>query len=141
MRFSPEIKIHVEKKKREKEYKEIHDSPRSPFKDMRFKDIFLNAMMLGYQKKIRTPLEGARHDLFEVPLFNPEEEWLIKSVALAEKDNLDVLLDEKEILKITEEYANAGILILYDIIFGGAPGDPLKRIESYIKDILSEVQK
>lgn len=143
MVFSPEAVIHVEKNKREKEYEEIHNSPRSPFKDkdILFKDIFLIAMTMGYHKNVRASLKGTPHDLFRASTFNPEEEWLIKSVAIAEKENLEMLLEEKELLKTAEEYANAGILILYDIIFGGAPGDPLKRIESYVKDTLSEVQK
>lgn len=143
MVFSPEAVIHIEKNKREKEYEEIHNSPRSPFKDkdILFKDIFLIAMTMGYHKNVRASLKGTPHDLFRASTFNLEEEWLIKSVAIAEKENLEMLLEEKELLKTAEEYANAGILILYDIIFGGAPGDPLKRIESYVKDILSEVQK
>jgi len=143
MGFSPEAVIHVEKKKRDGEYEEIHRSPRSPFRSMLLKDIFLVAMMIGYHKKAREPLKGTFHDLFRASTFNSEEEWLLKSIAITEKRNLDVLLDEneKEILKIAEEYANAGILILHDIIFGGTPGDPLKRIESSVKDILNEIQK
>jgi len=129
------VKIYVEKKRREKEYEEIKKSHRSPFKgkEIFHKDIFLNAMVIGYYKKLRSSLEGTRHDLFETSVLNSEEEWLIKSIAIAEKENLEILLNEKEILKIAEEYANAGILILYDLILGGSPGDPLKKIESYVK--------
>ena len=105
MGFSPEAVIHVEKKKRDGEYEEIHRSPRSPFRSMLLKDIFLVAMMIGYHKKAREPLKGTFHDLFRASTFNSEEEWLLKSIAITEKRNLDVLLDEneKEILKIAEE--------------------------------------
>lgn len=134
MAFSPEAVIRVEKKKREEEYEEIRNSTRSPFKGMEMWVIFLNAMMMGYRKKIRTPLNGTRHDLFRALTLGSEGEWLIRSIAIAEKENLDILLDEneKEVLKIAEEYANAGIVVLHDFIFGGAPGDPLKRIEAHV---------
>ena len=137
MVFSPKARIHVEKNKRDKEYEELDKSPHSPFKDIDIllKDIFLIAMTMGYHKKVRDPLRGTPHDLFGVSTFNPEEEWLIKSVAIAEKENLEMLLEEKELLRTAEEYANAGILILYDIIFGGVPGDPLKKLETEVKDI------
>jgi len=134
--FSPEIVIHVEKVKREREYEELQKSPRSPFKDKEMWVIFLGAMMVGYREKTRTPLKGARHDLFRASTLKSEEEWLIRSVAIAEKGNLDIFLEEKEILNIAEEYANAGILILYDMIFGGELGDPIKKVEHYVKDVL-----
>ena len=134
--FSPEIVIHVEKVKREREYEELQKSPRSPFKDKEMWVIFLSAMMVGYREKTRTPLKGTRHDLFRASTLKSEEEWLIRSVAIAEKGDLDIFLDEKEILKIAEEYANAGILILYDMMFGGELGDPIKKVEHYVKDVL-----
>ena len=55
--FSPEIVIHVEKVKREREYEELQKSPRSPFKDKEMWVIFLSAMMVGYREKTRTPLK------------------------------------------------------------------------------------
>ncbi|MDI6903764.1 MAG: hypothetical protein QMC77_08535 [Methanocellales archaeon] len=139
MVFSAEAVIHVEKNKREKEYEEIRKSTRSPFKGMEMWVIFLNAMIMGYRKKICTPLNGTRHDLFRASTLGSEGEWLIKSIAIVEKEDLNILLDEKEILKIAEEYANGGILLLYDKIFGGAPGDPLKRMDAEARKIYAKL--
>ena len=141
MVFSPEAVIRVEKKKREKEYDEISNSPHSPFRDALFKDIFLVAMVIGHRRGIRSPLKGPYHDLFRASVLSSNEEWLIKSIAIAEKGDLDVLLNDKEVLKIAEEYANSGILVLYDIIFGGAPGDPLKRIEAEAMEIIHTISR
>ena len=137
MSFSSDATIHVEKEKREREYKELHDSPRSPFKGMHFWNIFITAMAIGYHQKVRAPLSGARHDLFQpARTLGEKEEWLIRSIAVAEKGDVEELIGkESEILKTAEEYANGGIFFLYDSVFGGDPGDPVKKLETIATDI------
>jgi hypothetical protein len=130
-----DIHVFVEKKKREKEYEEIHESPRSPFRGLDHKYTFLMAMAIGKHKNARSPLKGTTHDLFITTALNLEEKWLLVSVVIAEKEILEILLEEKEIIKVAEEYANAGILLLYDKIFGSVPGDPLKKLDAEARDI------
>ena len=92
-------------------------------------------MAMGKHRQTKSQLKGTTHDLFRTGTLNLDEEWLIKSVAIDEDGKLESILEDKEILKVAEEYANAGILHLYDLIFTRTPGDPLKKIEAEASDI------
>ena len=92
-------------------------------------------MIIGYCRRISDSLKSPLHDLGKASIsLNLEEEWLIRSIAISKKGNVNILLNEGEILKIAEEYANAGIAILYDLIFGGSLGDPIKKIEDNFRE-------
>ena len=111
MTFSASAVVRVEKKRREREYEELYKSARSPFKGMELKKIFLYSVAIGYYKNKRSPLEKPLHDLFQAArTLTPEEEWFIKSIAIKTAGDLSILSNERKVLNIAEEFANAGIM-------------------------------
>jgi len=79
-----------------------------PFRTM--KDVFMWAACLGYQLGERRPLTGKRVTIFRWAQFTPQTDMpLLKALAIADSDDVNVLLGQDEILSIAEEYANTGI--------------------------------
>ncbi|MFC1976361.1 hypothetical protein ACFLXQ_08170 [Chloroflexota bacterium] len=74
------------------------------------KDVFMWAASLGYRRGERRPLTGKRVIIFHWAQFTPQVDIpLLKTLAIADTDDVNVLLSQDEILTIVEEYANAGI--------------------------------
>ena len=79
-----------------------------PFRTM--KDVFMWAACLGCRLGERRPLTGKRVTIFRWAQFTPQTDVpLLKALAIADSENVNVLLGQDEILDIAEEYANAGI--------------------------------
>lgn len=83
----------------------------SIFHQRRQIDIFMLAMAIGKEKRIRTKLKSPSNTIRRDAL-TEKEVWLMCSVALAEEENLEVLGDPSKVVKICEEYANGGIQTL-----------------------------
>ena len=82
-----------------------------PFRTM--KDVFMWATCLGFELGERRPLTGKRVTIFRWAQFTPQTDVpLLKALAIADGNDVNVLLSQDEILTIAEEYANAGILEL-----------------------------
>jgi len=80
----------------------------SPFLTM--KDVFMWAVALGVKEGKRRPLSGSREQIFRWDQFSQDMDIpTLKAIALAESGEVEVLLQEDQILRIAEEYANAGI--------------------------------
>jgi len=103
-------------------YVELRDTSSSPLHDANMTDIFLLAFGYGYKKAGREPFKNGRA-LFQLSSLNNETYWVMKAVAIDEVNSADILIDNKEIRKITEEYACGGITELHNKVF--APGDSL----------------
>ena len=93
----------------------IAEDSSSIFKKKEMVDVFMYAMALGYDAEKPHPLEK------RVPSLNPsavnwQMRWLMRAIAVTDTEDLNVIKDHKEVVKIAEEYANAGILILRDMI-------------------------
>ncbi|MDA7987297.1 MAG: hypothetical protein MPJ53_02130 [Alphaproteobacteria bacterium] len=71
-------------------------------------DIFLLAMAIGQQKRLRTKIKSRSESIRRDALLE-REVWLMCSVALAEEKDLAVLGSPEEVVRICEEYANGGI--------------------------------
>ena len=85
-----------------------------PFRTM--KDVFMWAASLGYKKGERKSIQGKRTTIFRWAQLSPQTDIpLIKAMAIANCDDVDVLLDQENILNVVEEYANAGIENLKNI--------------------------
>lgn len=94
-----------------KQLTEGNDPVGVPFRTM--KDVFMWAVSLGYQQGKRRPLVGKRLTIFRWAQFTPQVDIpLLKSLAIADSSDVNVLLSQDKILNIAEEYANAGI---YDL--------------------------
>ena len=91
-----------------KQLTEGSDPVSVPFRTM--KDVFMWAACLGYQMGERRPLTGKRVTIFRWAQFTPQTDVpLLKALAIADSDDVNVLLGQDEILAIAEEYVNAGI--------------------------------
>lgn len=102
------------------------------------KDIFLVSAALGYFYKEKKPL-GKKRDIFTKNNFDREIDIpfigiLVLADKLADKNYKDIF--EGDFLGIVEEYANAGIWKLNDII--GKASDEIEAIEKMIMFLLEE---
>ncbi len=104
----------------------------SPFAKRQNKDIFLAAMVIGFKEGAKIPLRNKK-GYFRKSYLNPQDKALINSIAVAEAKNLNILLDEKKVFSIAEEYATGGIKFLKDLVFG------VKDFGSYSKKLESDM--
>lgn len=109
------VKFFVDEKAH-KLFRDLVDTKGSPFYKKDLKDVFIFSMALAFKLGKRKPL-GKKKDIADISVFTESQLLLIKSVAVATENNLEVLLDEKKKFEIAEEYANAGIYVLHEIIF------------------------
>ena len=63
-------------------------------------------------KTLKVSSDGIDINMRALEDFNPD----ILAIALAEKENIDILKDEKEYLKIFENYMNGGLKAIHKII-------------------------
>ena len=75
------------------------------------------ALALGFNAKKRLPLEKKAANL-NPSAISGDMRWLMRSVAVADTENLDIIVKDHhtKVIEIAEEYANAGIHIIRDMI-------------------------
>lgn len=103
-------------------YVELRDTASSPLHDANMTDIFLLAFGYGYKKAGREPFKNGRA-LFQRSSLNESTLWIMNAVAVDEVNTSDILIDNKKIRDITEEFACGGITELHNKVV--APGDSL----------------
>ena len=68
------------------------------------------AAVLGYRNGERRPITGKKVTVFRWAQFSSQTDVpLLKALAIASSEDVEVLLKQDNILDIAEEYANAGI--------------------------------
>lgn len=83
----------------------------APF--MLMKDVFVWAAALGFQQGEKRPLSPGRQQPFRWSQLSQDLDVpSLKAIALADTGDVEVLLHNDRILRIVEEYANAGIRVL-----------------------------
>lgn len=89
------------------------------------KDVFMWAVAMGMQAGRPRPLSGGKTQIFRWDQFSQDRDLLaLKALAVATTEDVDVLLRDDRILRIAEEYANAGIRELKRELTD-QPGQPL----------------
>lgn len=90
-------------------YKQLTEGDSAPFKTM--KDLFLTAAAIGVARGARRPLQKkVTGGIFAWSVFTAQEDVpLLNALVLALGEPLEVLLDQRKVLDILEEYANGGI--------------------------------
>lgn len=126
-------RIHVEKGERENLYGKI-----DLFKGKSRKEQFLYAMAIGFKNKVNRPLE-TKEGFFLIKDMRPEDEALINAVAIT-TNSPEVLSDREEVFKIAEEYAHAGIKILYEKIKSTQFGSFDKQLEKELLELYEELK-
>jgi dnd system-associated protein 4 len=101
------------------------------------KDAFVFAAAYGFHFRTKEKLKKKKGTI-PLSAFSDAEKWLLMSIAIADQNSLDILFNVKQVYEIAQEYANGGITILRNAVMSGQPGDPYKRIEAEIKNILPQ---
>jgi dnd system-associated protein 4 len=74
------------------------------------KDVFMWSVAMGVEKGKRRELSGAREQIFRWDQFSQDVDIpALKAIALAETGDVEVLIDDANILRLAEEFANEGI--------------------------------
>lgn len=130
MKFFVDEKAH-------KLFRDLVDIKGSPFYKKDLKDVFIFSMALAFKLGKRKPLEKKK-DIADISVFTESQLLLINSVAVATENKLEVLLDEKKKFEIAEEYANAGVYILHEIVFESKEGvdDAIKILDKKISSLV-----
>lgn len=111
------VQVEDESSVSKKSMKDI-DPINFPFSTM--KDVFIWSACLGFRSGRRKPITGKRKMIFRWAQLSPQTDIpLLKAIAIANSDNVQVLLNQNEIVTIAEEYANAGIYELRDSVLEG----------------------
>ncbi|PYE54095.1 hypothetical protein [Deinococcus yavapaiensis] len=94
-------------------YKQLTDNARRNVEEVPFltmKDVFMWSVALGYASNTRKKLKKSRQQIFHWPQFDAYQDVpVLKAVALTAERDVNVLTSPERILRIVEEYANAGI--------------------------------
>jgi dnd system-associated protein 4 len=98
------------------------------FKKLENKEKFLLALSMGFKNKIRRSLDS-KEGYALLKYFKTKDVALIQSIALYESNDPEILKDDEQVFKISEEYAHAGIKIIIDKIGSTAFGDFWKNFE------------
>lgn len=112
-------------------YDELTSSADSPFDGETRTDLFVFAMGYGYDQGLRADFSGDTHALFQRQSLTEAQEWMLKSVAVRETEDPDVLQDGKESYQIAREYANGGLDRLYELYTG-----PQNLFEQLTRDVI-----
>jgi hypothetical protein len=97
-------------------------------------------MALGFINELRREIDN-KEGIARIEYFSNSDLALIKAIALHTTNDVNILNDKKEVYKIAEEYAHAGIKILTDKIDASALGTFDKSFESEIQNQLREKLK
>jgi len=106
-------RLYIEESDREL-YKKIEEAIDLFAKKTR-KEQFIFAMAYGFSNKTRIPLKK-KNDLFLAKDLKAEDEAIVNAIAICEKGSLEIITDKNFTYSIAEEYAHAGIRLLYEKI-------------------------
>lgn len=114
-------------------FSELTESEDSPFHGENLNDLFVFAACYGYNKGLRTELEDSRHALFQRRSLSESQVWILKSIAVKEVEDSEMLKDGAGIYEVAREFANGGVNQLYSQYTG--PGNLFSSIS---KDIINK---
>ena len=89
----------------------------TPFKKLAYIDLFSIALVYGRDKEKRTKLKAKGQNkgrVVESVIDNSDLRYLMKAIAVDEKDSINAVLDLDEYFTISEEYAKTGLEDFYE---------------------------
>lgn len=119
-------------------------SPLSPFHKRTMADVFVYSLALACNMKLNPLKLKKRAANIPSSSFRDEDLALIFSISLNNLTDINELNNServKQIISDAEELANAGLVELYEMIFGSEAGDPDRRMERYILDVYKNAKK
>lgn len=117
-------------------YKDLEEKEEM-FKGMKNKDMFMLAMIIGFDNDSQSELK-AKDGFFLEKDLNDDDRALLNAVAMHDADGVEVLKDTGEVYKIAEQYAHFGIRIIQDWIKGSPHGSFPKEFESKILEKIGD---
>ena len=125
----------IESGKRDR-YRELTDEDSSsPFAGQQMSKVFMFSLAVGYDQGLQKSLDS-RSGSIPWSALSPNEQWIIKSVAVKEEEDPHVLSDGSRVAEIVQEYANGGFEYIDDVIKG--PQDTLSTLRA---DVVTEHRK
>jgi dnd system-associated protein 4 len=95
-------------------FQQLSRGEEAPFSTI--KDVFVVSAALGYRAGVRRPFKGGRQHVGFWRSFTVQEDVpLLQAIAVADTGDVNVLADQGEVIRISEEYANEGIELLLDM--------------------------
>lgn len=104
------------------------------------KDVFIIAMVIGYSRGLKSELT-VKEGYVRFEYLKPRDKSIMKSIAVADTGNLDILLDKRKVYSIAEEYAAGGIKILINMVFGSGYGSFEKKLESELAEEFDRIEE
>jgi len=114
-------------------FEELTDSSDSPFRNWESNELFVYAAAYGFDQGLRTEMDSAGHALFQWNQLSDSQDWILKSIAVKEQEDHEVLDDGSTIDTIYREYANGGIERLYQKYVG--TGDLFIELTDDVMDL------
>ena len=119
-------------------YNRLENDILSPFKGKTMADIFVHAVVFGFKDGKKTKLVQATPNI-STAAFTNRQKAILLSLAISHAGELDVLFDEPRVVKILEEYANAGIGRLEsEMIDAASDADVVTKVSSWMKETIDE---
>jgi len=105
----------------------------APFKTM--KDIFMTSVYIGAKTGRHRPLDGKKVQPFKGLVFNHDEQNFLRAIAIGHCKEAEIIMDPQKVIRIVEEYANAGIWELEKIITTSAEGALWDLADYFAKEL------
>lgn len=111
------------------------------FRKAELKDIYIIAVVLGFMNGKRSRIDKREPGgLIREAYLIPEDRAIIKSIAVGTEEKLDILIDEKQVYLMSEEYACWGIEYLEKQVFEiGEFGNYRKRLGTELLEMVNKI--
>jgi len=129
-------RLYIDKSDR-KLYDKVSDEVFGGQKEER-KEQFLFAMAYGFENKIKRPLKK-KEGFIRKEYLRDEDIALMNAVALSDSGSVEILDNKAKVFEIAEEYAHAGIKLIYAEVTSVEPGSFHKRFEKKLFDIYQKL--
>jgi hypothetical protein len=100
------------------------------------KEIFMTAVYIGAKTGRHRPLDSKRVSPFKGNILSDDEQNFLRALSIGHTENPEIIMDPQKVVRIAEEYANAGIWELEKILNTSAEG-PLWDLADYYARELS----
>ena len=101
------------------------------------KDVFVWAVSLGYLNRLKDDSERRPNALINRFTLSEHDKAILLAIAIVDTGDPEVVVDQAEVIKIAESYAEGGVEDLAAIT--ERPGDPLGNVIDYALDLQCEL--
>lgn len=128
--------IRIDESLRE-EYNRFVNRSTSPFYGVEQSDLLVLAAAVGWDARRRVKSEN-RYVLFGRSALSDRQEWILRSIAIAEWNGVEILNNGRETTRIAEEYANGGMRELVELRQG--PKNIVRELSNRMIKVANELE-